>query len=187
MLAAAAMISFTACEKDGDEDGNDERLVNEMKIGDKSYPLAGGCCYYWMYDEEEQITRYEIYLSNHANEPGFVDGPQSRVNICYLYAKNTNQEIMPSGPYPYKTIVDDIPAVGRYHNGMSAYVLYDDNSNSGYWIKFGQKGSGASELEINVKHISGNIYEITFTNGYNGYGSTVRGHYKGEINMINDN
>ena len=94
---------------------------------------------------------------------------------------------MPSGPYPYKTIVDDIPAVGRYHNGMSAYVLYDDNSNSGYWIKFGQKGSGASELEINVKHISGNIYEITFTNGYNGYGSTVRGHYKGEINMINDN
>ena len=74
----------------------------------------------------------------------------------------------------------------KAHPGLNTHIFYDENGNFGDYIEFGQENVEASKLEIEIKHINGNIYEIKFTGGVDEEGNSVNGYYKGEVDMFEE-
>lgn len=182
MIAAALMISFTACEKD--DNGKD--LPNILKIGDRTYEIGAACCYWGI---EDDISVYDLWFTNKKlwNSQGNWELPDSEyangfeVNIYNLFAQGATRGEIASGKYTYST-EGKCPA----HDGLSDYGFYDENGNFGDYIEIGQGEVEASNLVIEIKHINGTIYEIKFTGGVDERGNSVNGYYKGEVDIYED-
>lgn len=184
MIAAALMIGFTACEKD--DNGKDQ--PNILKIGDRTYEIGAACCYWGIYDD---YSNYDLWFTNKKlwNSQGNWDLPDSEcangfeVNVYDLFAPaNIEPGKIREGKYTYSSNSDEV----FVHDGYSDYGFYDENGNFGDYIEFGQEYVEASKLEIEIKHINGNIYEIKFTGGVDERGNSVNGYYKGEVDMFED-
>lgn len=190
MIAAAMMIGFTACEKD--DNGKD--LPNILQIGDKTYELSTACFYSKPNTNSEkssnqQIYRYNIFLTDKVywdnegmwanNESTYANAVE--VNLYYLYGAGT-LTTMPDGKYVYPTTGEE----SLSHTGYSDYLLCDETGD-GNWITYGQDYVENSNLEIEIKHITGEVYEIKFTGGIDESGKPVSGYYKGKIDMFTDN
>ena len=181
MLAVAAMISFTACEKDGAENKK-----NEFTVGTSTYEFTHSCCYTDSYvprDGEKEYTRYDIYLTNGKywdNEGEWSDAPvyatAKMVNLYFLYADTSTPEVMPSGTYKYSDEVGHL----TFRSGPE-YCVDDE------WYDFSIEGCPGSNVEITITHISGKVYEIIFTGGRDENGNAVSGYYKGEVNIFSEN
>ena len=182
MLAAAAMISFTACEKDGGED-----LPNEIVIGSDAYNLSGAICYCYINPDYETVE-YDFYLADKVywdkngnweeEDSYYVNGVE--VNIYNLYAKGVAEGKLPTGKFTYGDEWENLK-----HDGSTDYTLNDENGNT-HWTEIGQEYVDESKLIIEIKHIKGNIYEIKFTGGVDENGKPVKGYYKGEFDIVVD-
>ena len=182
MLAAAAMISITACEKDGGED-----LPNEIVIGSDAYNLSGAICYCYIHPDYETVE-YDFYLTdkvywdNNGNwedeDSYYANGVE--VNIYNLYAKGVAEGKLPTGKFTYGDSWENFK-----HSGSTDYTLNDENGYTN-WIEFGQEYVEESKLTIEIKHIKGNIYEIKLTGGVDENGKPVNGYYKGEFDIVVD-
>ena len=187
MLAVAAMISFTACEKD--DNGKDQ--PNILQIGDKTYELGAACLYsnpdtYSGKSLNQQTFRYDIYLTDKVYWNNKGEWPEDEstyansveVNLYYLYGPGS-YTVMPDGKYVYPTTNEE----SLIHSGDSTYRLSDEKGNSNA-VDFGQDYVDKSKLEIEIKHIKGNIYEIKFTGGVDESGKPVNGYYKGAMDIF---
>ena len=182
MLAAAAMISFTACEKDGDKD-----LPNEIIIGAESYTLNAACCYYYM-DSDHETVEYDLWFADRKywNDNG--DWPIEdsnyanalEVNLYNLYAKGVAEGSLPTGKFTYGDSWENLK-----HDGRSDYTINDEDGETN-WTGMGQDYVEESKLTIEIKHIKGNIYEIKLTGGVDENGKPVNGYYKGEFDIVVD-
>ena len=182
LLAVAAMISFTACEKD--DNGKD--LPNILQIGDKTYEL-GAACVYSLKSLDQETYRYDIFVTNKVywDNTGYwpdedIYANAVEVNLYYLYGPGSLTR-MPDGKYVYPTTGEE----SLTHDGSSDYMICDE-TGKGQWTCCGQDNVENSKLEIEIKHINGNIYEIKFTGGVDERGNSVNGYYKGEVDMFED-
>ncbi len=183
MIAVAAMISFTACEKDGGKD-----LPNEIIIGSESYTLNAACCYCYT-DPDYETLEYNFWLTDRRywnndgdwpiEDSNYANGLE--VNLYNLYAKGVAKGSLPTGKFTYGD-----PWENFKHNGYSDYTLNDEDGDTN-WIGIGQDCEEESKLTIEIKHIKGNIYEIIFTGGVDVYGKPVNGYYKGAVDVYNSN
>ena len=175
MLAAAAMISFTACEKDGAENRK-----SEFTVGTSTYELTHSCCYpKSRVSNDLQYTRYDIYLTNGKfwdNTGEWTDesiyATANMVNLYYLYALTSTQEVIQSGTYKYS----DEPGHLTFNSGPE-YCVNDK------WHDFSHEGNPGSNVEITITHISDNVYEIIFTGGRDENGNAISGYYKGAVDF----
>ena len=182
MLAVAAMISFTACEKDGGDDSQ-----NILQVNNKNYTL--GACIFYIYENEEYDC-YDFYLTDKKYwgndgmwpEENIIYANGKEVNIYDLRAPKTEKGTLVPGKYTYSTEWEDFK-----HDGCSNYVIYDEAGEHKGLIEFGQDEIATSNLEIEIKHIEGKIYEITFKGGIDQYGNTIKGYYKGTVDMFYPN
>ena len=182
MIAAAMMIGFTACEKE-----NEKEKPNTLQIGDRTYEIGASCCYWAI---EDEWSFYDLWFTNKKlwDNQGSWELPESEcangfeVNVYDLWVIGADPGKIASGTYTYS---EDVEA-NFAHDGSSDYGFYDENGNFGDYIEFGQEYVEASKLEIEIKHINGNIYEIKFTGGVDEEGNSVNGYYKGEVDMFED-
>ena len=182
MVAVAAMISFTACEKD--DNGKD--LPNILKIGDKTYPLGAGTFRYIPIDGNMHffITLADkVYWDKDGNTPD--DGNSIYANAfalsLYTLVGSGQSTDLQDGKYTFSESGEKILS----HTGTALYVLYDKNGNVTLPPHFfGQSNIPASQLEIEIKHIKGNIYEIKFTGGIDESGNPINGYYKGVMDKF---
>ena len=178
MVAVAAMISFTACEKDGGDD-----LPNEIIIGSESYTLNAACCYCYTNPDYETVE-YDFWLTDRRywnndgdwpiEDSNYANGLE--VNLYSLYAKGAAKGSLPTGKFTYGDSYENFK-----HSGSSDYTLNDENGYTN-WISM-SRNSESSNLIIEIKHIKGNIYEIKFTGGIDQHGKTVNGYYKGVVDV----
>lgn len=178
MLAVAAMLSFTACEKDG----NEPELPNEIVIGSQSYALAGAVSYFYA---DEGV--YNIWFSDkvHWDNNGDWEQDDSKyangieIDIYDLYSTGIAKGSLPTGRFTFSD-----SNANMTHNGYSDYLLYNENGKYDGWSDFGQSSVAESQLVIDIKHIKGNVYEIIFTGGIDENGKTVNGYYKGAVDIF---
>lgn len=182
MIAAAAMISFTACEKEN----NEKVLPNEFTIGTDTRALGGAICYCYVDDNQEMIE-YDIWLADkvHWDANGVWEDINAtnysnsfEANIYNLYAKGVAEGSMPTGKFTYSLNEEHLT-----HDGSSDYLVYDENGNYDDYINYGQEYVESSKLEIEIKHISNNIYELKLTGGVDVFGNAVSGYYKGAFDI----
>ena len=181
MLAVAAMISFTACEKDG----GDEKLPNEFILGSESHALGNAICYYH-FDTDYQIDEFDLWLTDrlywNTNGDWYFDSSKYanglQVNLYWIYGKDVAKGSLPTGKFTYS----DTPG-NLKHDGRADYYFSDENGD-GNTIEFGQDSVRSSQLVIEIKHIKGNIYEIIFTGGLDEYGNPVNGYYRGAVDIV---
>ena len=182
MIAAAAMISFTACEKEN----NEKVLPNEFTIGMDTYALGAAICNCYVYDNQE-MTEYNIWLTDkvHWDANGDWEDVNAtnysnsfETNVYDLYAKGVAEGSMPTGKFTYSLNDEHLT-----HNGYSDYLVYDENGDYDEYIEFGQYNVESSKLEIEIKHICNNIYELKLTGGVDVFGNAVSGYYKGAFDI----
>lgn len=183
MIAAALMIGFTACEKD-DSGKNGGKETNALHVGDKTYKIGASCCYCYEYGE---YSYYSLWFANkktwnndgHWPEDDAIYANGFEINIYDLYVTSATPGQITTGKYTYSEESGNFT-----HTGESDYCFYDENGDSDGYIEFGQFYVEESNLVIEVKHISGNIYEIKFTGGVDESGNPVSGYYKGKVDTF---
>ena len=187
MMAAALMIGFTACEKDdgGPGGGNGGNI---FQLGNKTYTIGAACCY-WGIDDDGYVY-YDMWFANKQlwNDEGNWNLPSEEyvnafeINVYDLYADTDTPSKIKDGTYTYDYDYGDL-----VHDGSSDYAFYDENGIfQDEYIEFGQGYVDKSNLVIEVKNISGNIYEIKATGGVDENGNAINIYYKGEVDMFED-
>lgn len=99
ILGIVALISFSSCGKDEDNEKYDACI-----IGGITYPLASSYACYW--DEEEGYMGFDLFIEA-ANE-------QFRVNLFFLYCQ-TDEPVLKNGTYPNES-------KGLYFDGACYYT-----------------------------------------------------------------
>ncbi len=178
MIAVAAMISFTACEKDG----NEPELPNEIVIGTKTYPLGGAVSYFYASEKLYNLWFADkVYWDKNGDwtedDSKYANGIE--VNVYELFADGITKGSLPTGRFIYSDSFANMT-----HSGYSDYMLYNETGNGEGWSEFGQENVQESKLVIEIKHIKGNIYEIIFTGGVDENGNAVNGYYKGAVDIF---
>ena len=190
MMAAALMIGFTACEKDDDGPGGGNG-GNIFQVGNKTYTIGAACCYW---GNEDGYVWYDLWFANKKfwdNEGNWILPDEERangfeINVYDLYVDDDTDTPgkIKDGTY---TFVGDYDYGDLVHDGSSDYGFYDENGIfQDDYIEFGQGNVYESNLVIEVKNISGNIYEIKATGGVDENGNAINIYYKGEVNMYID-
>ena len=178
VAAAIVMANFTSCDK------KDADLPNTLKIGDKTYTIGAACCFSY---EIQGINKYNLFFSdrmiwdNNGDwiPSGNVYSNGLEVNLHYLYANGSSLDELPDGKYSFGKENKSFT-----HSGDSDYMFYDKWGGPGRWVDMGQNYVDKSKLEIEVKRISGKIYEIEFTGAVDYDGNTVSGYYKGAVDYF---
>jgi hypothetical protein len=181
-ILTLALVALAGCKKDP---APEQDLPDILQIGDRTYEIGAACCYW---GQDYGYTDYDIWFANKKvwddegmwpNESNNANGFE--VNLYAIYADGATPGEIAAGKYTYSA------EPGNFvHDGDSDYGFYDENGDLSEYIEFGQYFVEESELVIEVKHISGNIYEIRFSGGVDSKGNPVSGYYKGEIDMFED-
>lgn len=180
-VAAAVLMGLTACEKE-----NNDKTYGELKIADETYVLNGATCSYLPSSSDDSMC-YFITLSTNVywdGEGNFSEDPSlmancTMVTLYTLCAHTTAIDKIAEGKYVYGDKWGNIT-----HTGASYYLQFDENGAQKEYMDFGQSIVESSQLEVEIKHISGKTYEIKFDGGVDIMGNPVSGYYKGEVEMF---
>jgi hypothetical protein len=182
-ILTLALVALAGCKKDPAPEPD---LPDTLQIADRTYEIGAACCYFTTGSE---YTEYDLWFANKklwtdvGNWPDDIDNSNGfEVNVYNLFVKGATPGEIASGTYTY------LPnGEGNFvHDGFSDYGFYAENGNFNGYLEFGQGYVEESELVIEIKHISGNIYEIKFTGGVDVRGNPVSGYYKGEVDIFEE-
>lgn len=189
MMAAALMIGFTACEKDDNGPGGGGNGANIFQVGNKTYTIGAACCYW---GDEDGYVWYDLWFTNKQlwdnegnwNLPDEEYANAFEINVYDLFADTDTPGKIKDGTY---TFIGDSDYRDLVHSGSSDFGFYDENGIFQYdYIEFGQGNVDESNLVIEVKNISGNIYEIKATGGVDPNGNAINIYYKGKVDIYED-
>jgi hypothetical protein len=182
-ILTLALVALAGCKKDPAPEPD---LPDTLQIADRTYEIGAACCYF---STDSEYTKYDLWFTNKKLWTDVGDWPEDidnsnggfEVNVYNLVAIGAAPGEIAAGKYTYST------EPGNFvHDGFSDYGVYDENGHFGDYIEFGQSHVEESELVIEIKHISGNIYEIKFTGGVDERGNTVSGYYKGVVDIFEE-
>ena len=184
-ILTLALVALAGCKKDPAPEPD---IPDTLQIADRTYEIGAACCYY---STDSGYTDYDLWFANKKLwndvgnwpvDPKDLDNPNGfEVNVYRLSVKGATPGEIASGTYTYSA------EYGSFvHDGRSDYGFYDENGNPNEYFEFGQDDVEESDLVIEIKHISGNIYEIKFTGGVDERGNSISGYYKGEVDIFED-
>ena len=180
MLAVAAMISFTACEKDGGE----EVLPSYIQVGEKYYDLGGAVGYFNQHNEGQKRFYLSLTDKVYWNDKGdwqiSIEGSQRvEVSLSTLTAQNVEAGKLPEGKFTYSEEIENLK-----HSGFAEYKIRESSQILSPFVFFGQANVAESQLVIEIKHVKGKVYEIKFTGGVDEEGNAVSGQYQGIVDIF---
>ena len=179
MIAVAAMISFTACEKEAMDD-----VPSYIQIGEKTHYLGGAVGYF--NQNSEGVKRFylsltdKVYWDDNGDWHIPIGGSQKiEVNLSTLAAKNVEAGKLPEGKFTYSEEIENLK-----HTGFAEYKISESPETLNPFVFFGQAEVAESQLVIEIKHVKDKVYEIKFTGGIDQEGNAVSGHYQGIVDIF---